>query len=69
MRLSGYVLEFADGTQIQVGASPHTNAPVVLKSDVPNGRLIAFTDNNPPKGTCHASLNQSDVRYEPLLTA
>ena len=51
MRLFGYVLELADGSQIQVGQSIYSGAPLVLKTDVPNGRLPAFTAANPPKGT------------------
>ena len=50
MRLSGYVLELADGSLIQVGQSPYTSEPLILKADVPVGRLPAFTDSNPPKG-------------------
>lgn len=69
MRLSDYVLELADGSQIQVGCSPHANAPVVLKSDMPTGSLAAFTATNPPKGTSHPTIKQSDTRYEPLLSA
>ncbi len=51
MSLSRYVLELADGSQIQVNQSIYSGAPLVLKSDVPTGRLPAFTAANPPKGT------------------
>jgi hypothetical protein len=50
MRISGYVLELADGSQIPVAYSPYTNAPIVMRSDVPEGQLPAFTASNPPKG-------------------
>ena len=50
MRLSGYVLELADGSQIPVAYSPYTNEPIVMRSDVPDGQLPAFTAANPPKG-------------------
>jgi hypothetical protein len=54
MRRIGYVLELADGSQIQVGQSTYSGAPVVMKSDVPTGRLPAFTFANPPQGTREA---------------
>ncbi len=65
MRLFSYVLELADGSQIQVGRSPYSNAPLVLKSDVPAGRLQAFSDVNPPKGMRQTS---QTAQHEMLLT-
>ena len=65
MRLCSYVLELADGSQIQVGRSPYSNAPLVLKSDFPAGRLQVFSDSNPPKGMRQKS---QTTQREMLLT-
>lgn len=65
MSSSNFVLELADGSTIKVGKSPYSNNPVVKKSDVPSGRISAFTASNLPQGGKRQSVNRRRRKNQP----